>query len=206
MRYLIIAYCLLFNVLYSSAQSANGSRDLAAISSQLSAIKTLQCDFVQTKHVRMLNEDMVSKGKMCYQQADKLRWEFISPYTYAFILNGDKVKVESGNRRDVIDINRNKVFKEIARIMMNSVVGNSLSDDKNFKYEIRVSGQWTMIELTPLRKDMKQMFQKIVLHYNSQQKNITKVVLTEKNGDLTTIELKNIRKNEKIAANMFAIN
>lgn len=167
-------------------------------------MKTMQCDFVQTKHLKMLNDKMVSKGIMFYQQSNCLRWEYTSPYTYTFILNNDKVLLKNKKRNDVIDVNQNKVFKEIARIMMNSVVGNCLQDDKSFKSSISVVGGEWVATLLPLRKDMKQMFQSIVLHFSQKQAVVTQVELTEKNGDKTVIELKNIKTNGPIDANMFA--
>lgn len=175
------------------------------ISQAASAMKTMQCDFVQTKHLKMLNDDMISKGKMYYQQSNHLRWEYTSPYTYTFILSNDKVLLKNKQRNDVIDVNQNKLFKEIARLMMNSVVGNSLSDEKSFKSTIsNIGGEW-VATLLPQRKDMKQMFQKMVLHFNQKQAVVTQVELIEKSGDRTVIELKNIKTNETINANMFTI-
>ena len=175
------------------------------ISQAASAMKTMQCDFVQTKHLKMLNDDMISKGKMYYQQSNHLRWEYTSPYTYTFILSNDKVLLKNKQRNDVIDVNQNKLFKEIARLMMNSVVGNCLSDEKSFKSTIsNIGGEW-VATLLPQRKDMKQMFQKMVLHFNQKQAVVTQVELIEKSGDRTVIELKNIKTNETINANMFTI-
>lgn len=175
------------------------------ISQAASAMKTMQCDFVQTKHLKMLNDDMISKGKMYYQQSNRLRWEYTAPYTYTFILSNDKVLLKNKQRNDVIDVNQNKLFKEIARLMMNSVVGNCLSDEKSFKSTISIVGGEWVATLLPQRKDMKQMFQKMVLHFNQKQAIVTQVELIEKNGDRTVIELKNIKTNETINANMFTI-
>jgi outer membrane lipoprotein-sorting protein len=50
------------------------------------------------------------------------------------------------------------------------------------------------------------MFQKIVLHFSQNQAIVTRVELIEKNGDKTEIELKNIRTNETINSNIFALN
>ena len=175
------------------------------ISQAASAMKTMQCDFVQTKHLKMLNDDMISKGKMYYQQSNHLRWEYTSPYTYTFILSNDKVLLKNKQRNDVIEVNQNKLFKEIARLMMNSVVGNCLNDEKSFKSTIsNIGGEW-VATLLPQRKDMKQMFQKMVLHFNQKLAVVTQVELIEKNGDRTVIELKNIKTNETINANMFTI-
>ena len=175
------------------------------ISLAASAMKTIQCDFIQTKYLKMLNDKMVSKGKMYYQQSNRLRWEYLSPYAYTFILNNDKVLLKNKQRNDVIDVNNNKVFREIARIMMNSVVGNCLNDEKSYKSSISVQkGEW-VATLLPQRKDMKQMFQKIVLHFNQKQVVVTQVEIIEKNGDRTVIDLKNVRTNETISSNIFAI-
>ena len=61
------------------------------------------------------------------------------------------------------------------------------------------------ITLKPLRKNIRQLFQNIVLRFSRQQALITKVELTEKNGDKTIIELRNVKKNETIAPDMFAL-
>ncbi len=176
-----------------------------AITQAASAMKTMQCDFTQTKHLRMLNDKMTSKGRMYYQQTNRLRWEYTSPYSYTFILNDDKVLLKNKQRNDVIDVNKNKLFREIARIMMNSVVGTSLTDDKSFKSTIATNGNEWIASLLPQRKDLKQLFQKIILHFSKKNAMVKQVELIERNGDRTVIELNNIRTNEKISADMFTI-
>ena len=165
----------------------------------------MQCDFVQTKHLKMLNDKVVSKGKMYYQQSDKLRWEYVSPYKYTFILNGSKVQLKNSKRNDVIDVEKNKLFKEIARIMMSSVVGNCMND-KSFKVTISDGKTEWIATMVPQRREMKQMFQTIKLHFNKQNSMVSMVELKEKNGDKTVIELKNIKTNVAIAPNIFSVN
>lgn len=187
------------------SQTVGDAQAKQQIATAARAIKTMQCDFVQTKNIRMLNERMVSRGTMCYQQASQLRWEYQSPYSYTFILNGDKVLLKNGSRNDVIDVNRNKMFKEIARIMMNSIVAANLMEDQGFKVQMNTTAREWTATLVPLRKEMKQMFQQIVLHFHPQKRIVTRVDLKEKNGDATVIELNNMRLNEKIRPDVFAI-
>lgn len=189
-----------------AAQTSTENQVKEKISQAAAGLKTMQCDFLQTKHVKMLNDKMISRGKMYYSQADKLRWEYQTPYSYIFILNKDRVTLKNDKRTDVIDVNQNKVFKEIARIMMSSVVGSCLSDDRSFKTLIRDSGlEWTAT-MTPVRKEIRQMYQSITLHFSKQHSYVTKVELMEKNGDKTIIELKNIRINETINPVIFSVN
>lgn len=181
----------------------------AAVKSQINAVAaklhTMQCDFVQTKHLRMLNDKMVSRGRMYYVQPNKLRWEYTTPYTYTFVLNNSQVMMSRGKKNQVIDVNQSKVFKEITRIMMNSVVGKCLTDGNDFKTSIAGTQTEWIATLVPLKKNMKQMFQTIKIHFNKQRSMVSVVELHEKNGDRTVIELKNVRTNQNINGNLFTI-
>lgn len=199
---LIVVSCCVLNI---SAQGVNEQKAIQEISRAAAAIKTMQCDFVQTKTLKMLGDKMVSKGKMYCRQPDQLRWEYVTPYTYTFILNNNKVLLKKGKRSDVIDVNQNMMFKEIARIMMNSVLGKSLTDKKDFKVSVSGNAQQYTATLVPVKKDMKQMFTKILLYYDVKAQMVKKVGLYEKNGDNTVIELVNIKKNTQINASVFSV-
>lgn len=189
--------------------AAQGKLDESKVKQQInavaSAMRTMQCDFVQTKYVKMLNDKMVSRGKMYYQQSDKLRWEYVAPYTYTFILNGQKALISKGKRSDVVNVNQSKFFKEIARIMMNSVVGKCLTDSKDFKVSMAATSAEYVATLYPRQKQMQQMFAMIVLHFSKQKSIVTKVELIEKKGDNTVIELKNVKTNTPVNAKVFSV-
>lgn len=202
--FFLMALCLC--LLNLSAQKVNEAKVKQQINAVASKMKTMQCDFVQTKYLKMLNDKMVSRGKMYYQQSNKLRWEYTYPYTYTFVLNGSRVLISKGKRNDVINVNQSKFFKEIARIMMNSVVGKCLTDSKDFKVSLIWASAEYVATLYPQQKQMKQMFQKIILHFNKQNSTVSKVELIEKKGDRTIIELKNVKSNAPINAKVFGIN
>ena len=202
--YIMLVFAFFSTSLYS--QGFSEARVKQEINNAAAKLMSLQCDFVQTKYLKMLNDKMISNGKMYYLQSNKLRWEYTSPYHYTFILNDNKVLLKNDNRNDVIDVQQNKLFKEIARIMMNSVVGKSLSDERDFKSKISSSGSEWIATLTPVRKEMKQMFKEIYLYFNKTSYMVSKVTLIEKNGDKTVIELKNVKTNGTINAAIFKIN
>ena len=197
---LFTIHCSLFTL--SAQQTADVRRQ---ISQAAASLKSMQCDFVQTKQLRLLNDRLVSRGKMYYQQGNRLRWEYLSPYTYSFILNGQKVLLKNSRRQDVIDTSQNKLFGEIARIMMKSVTGQSLTDDRDFKTTIATTPSEWVATLVPQRKDMRQMFQQIILHVSRKQSMVTQVELVEKKGDRTIIELKNVKVNETLPATLFVL-
>ena len=203
--YVILVFCMALLPMFGQTR-INTDEIKQKINQTASGIKTMQCDFVQTKHLKMLNDKLVSKGKMYYQKSDKLRWEYVSPYKYTFILNGNKVQIKNDKRTDVIDVERNKLFKEIARIMMSSVVGDCLNDTRSFKTTITDGNTSWVATLVPQRKEMKQMFSSIRLYFNKKSSMVSMVELVEKNGDKTFIELKNVKTNGQIASSTFAVN
>lgn len=185
------------------AQNLTQEQIKQKINQKAAAVKTLQCDFVQTKYMKLLNKKQMSNGKMYYSQPDKLRWEYTSPYKYLFIINGNSVRIKNNNRNDQIDANRNKLFKEIAKIMMDSVVGKCLSDNRSFKTSIADKGNEWVATLLPQRREMKGLFKNIILHFNKSKAMVSTVELIEKNGDKTVIELKNVHLNEAIFATTY---
>ena len=174
--FVFIALFACENVMAQSSASGNG-------------IKTLQADFRQTKTMKMLGDKMVSQGKMYYSASDKLRWEYTSPYTYTFIMNGQKVLLKKGNRKDVVDTSKNKMFREIGKVMMNSLV---------------ISSTQRQMDMS-LTKQMKSLYKRIVVYFNQKTHLVERVVMYEKNGDQTDIELKNVTTNKAVAAAMFAV-
>ena len=200
-----IIYIFLLMQLTCFAQG-NSQQIINQINDATSKLSSMQCDFMQTKTVKMLNEKLVSKGRMYYQQSNRLRWEYVTPYTYTFVFNDQKVSLKKNNRNDVIDVNQNRMFKEIASIMMNSVVGKCLNDKKSFKTSVKDTPAEWIATMVPQSKELKHMFTGIVLHFNKEKAVVVKVEMLEKNGDTTVIVLNNIIKNQKIDAKIFTVN
>lgn len=182
---------------------AEQARMVKAVEKAASSLKTMQCKFRQTKKLSLLNDKMVSTGVMYYSQPAKLRWQYLSPYKYTFIINGNKVLTKTADRKNIIDTRQSKMFKEITQIMVNSVTGKCLSSKKEFKTTMyKSTKEWTA-HLTPVAKELKSMFKTIVLHISPKQSLVTQVDLVEKNGDTTNITLSDYKINTPINAQVF---
>lgn len=205
-RLFLLVTIISFSLLGASALSPQQKNDIIAKINKASAgISTMSGNFTQTKNLSMLNDKMVSQGNIYYQRSDKLRWEYTSPYKYLFVFNGTKVYVGNNSRKDVIDTNSNKVFKEIARIMMSTVTGTALSNASDFTIGVEVSGNQYLVTLVPKKKEMKAMFSKVVLSFNKSDMIVSEINIIEKNGDKTNIKFKNIAINKPLNASLFAI-
>lgn len=175
------------------------------INKTVSELKTMSCSFTQTKYLSLLSDKMVSQGKMYYEKSNKLRWEYTSPYQYLFVLNGTQVYVGNKSRKDVIDTNTNKVFKEVARIMMSTVTGIALSNTNDFTTQVADDNNYYVVTLVPKKKEMEKMFSKIILYFNKTNYMIAEINIYEKNNDWTNIKMINITTNGIINESLFNI-
>lgn len=210
MRKILITLCMVTSLTLQAQAPLKKVTDAQAqtmvmkINQTAAKIQTLTCQFTQVKTLRFLNDKMTSQGRMCYEGPDKLRWEYTTPYNYAFILNGQKVHIKTAKRQQTIDIRQSRLFQGIARVMMNSVTGKSLTSDKDFACTMLTRGDDWVAELVPQKKEMKQLFTTIRLHFDGKLQMVSQVEMTEKNGDTTIITLKDVKTNGKIDAQMFA--
>ena len=186
---LSLVFCLLTVVL--NAQGLSEQKIIQKMASAAEKIKTVQCDFTQTKQSKMLKGEQVSEGKMFCQQPDKLRWEYTSPRSSTLVLEGNEARLLKGTEQGT----RNKFIASMARMIMNSVAGTNLTDNKTFQVTAKEMPTKYVATLVPLKKDMKRLYSKLVLHFSIKQETVTEIELYEKNGDRTLIELHNIHIN-----------
>lgn len=202
----ILIMTLLFVATASAAMTQQQKqRVISQINQKVSKLSSMTCDFTQTKNLALLNNKMVSNGRMHYKRNNKLRWEYTAPYKYLFIFNGAKVYVGNKSRKDVIDTNTNKIFKEVARIMMSTVTGTALSNSSDFSIDVADGKTLWQVVLVPKRKDMKKMLKKIALNFTKSDMMISEINIFENNNDRTNIRLKNISTNGTVNESLFAI-
>ena len=178
------------------------TQNIAAASKQM---KTLQCDFVQKMTISILADEMLSEGKLLFKQDDKLCWEYVKPYRYSFILNGNKVMISTDNNKDIIDVNRNAVFKEISKLIVSGVNGSGIFEEDKFAAKFNIGAQDYQVILTPKQRDLKQLFNSVALTFNKTDHTVNTVEIKELSGDATLITMKNKQINKEIDDEIFTV-
>jgi outer membrane lipoprotein-sorting protein len=169
-----------------------------------SAMKTMQCDFTQTKRMKMLSKDMQSKGVMYFKRPDKLRWQYTSPYDYTFIMNGDKVQIKSMKSTKNIDVQQNKMFRQITNIILSSITGGTLRTSADFTVELWQQDKSYFVKLYPKKKELKQLYQYLEIWFDPALTKVSTVKMMEKTGDMTIVNLLNTKYGVTINEKLFA--
>ena len=95
---------------------------------------------------------MTSNGVMYFKRDNKLRWQYTSPYDYVFILNGSQVSLKSKSSSQKIDTKKNKVFNQIANVILNSITGRGLNNGADFTCVMYQNGATYSAKLYPKKK------------------------------------------------------
>jgi len=166
---------------------------------------SMQCEFTQTKSMKLLSKEMQSKGLMYFKQPNKLRWQYTAPYDYTFIMNGDKVTMKSAKSTQNIDVQGNKMFRQITKIILNSITGGGLKSATDFQVEVYKTDNNYFAKLYPKKKELKQIYNVIEIYFNQPLTMVSGVKMMEKTGDVTSVKLQNIKNNPVINESTFAV-
>ena len=204
--FIILVVVLSLHVSGQTKLTAEQQKQLVEkIDKAASAMKSMQCDFTQTKSMKLLKKEMKSNGVMYFKQADKLRWQYTSPYDYTFIMNGDKVRIKSTKSTQDINVQGNKIFRQITNIILNTVTGGGLKSVSDFTVEVYQSDKGYFAKLYPKKKEVKQIYNVIEIYFNSSLTMVSSVRMIEKTGDETLVNLNNLKANVAINEKMFAV-
>ena len=179
---------------------------LAKMDQSSKALRSLQCDFIQSKRMKILSKEMQSKGILYFKKPDKIRWQYTSPYDYTFIMNGDKVQIKSAKSTKNIDVQGNKIFRQITTIILNTVTGAGIMNSADFNVELYKSGDIYFAKMQPKKKEVKQVYSSIEVYFNSALTMVDTIKMIEKSGEHTVIKLVAPKINAAMSESVFKVN
>jgi len=184
-------------------------KDIAGFKERLSrtgsSTKTIESDFVQEKHLEMMSEKIVSKGKFYFKKEGRMRWEYTNPINYIIAMNGNDIFIKNEKKINKFDLNSNQAFKEISNIMLAASSGNIL-DSKEFQPQFFDSKDFYVVKLQPVNPKMKDFLSQLNIYFNKADLSVAKTELIEQNGDKTIVEFKNKKINKPIPDEIFKLN
>ncbi len=167
-------------------------KDPAAFKQQLAAATkntlSIESNFIQEKHLNMLSEKIKTRGKFYFRKENKLRWEYTDPFKYLFILNNGKVFIKDDQKQNKFDVRSNKMLQEINVILMGSVQGTLLNDEKRFTPSFFENAAAFVVKLKPRTSQLKAFLSEIVITFDKKDYSVTRMDMNEPSGDFTVID------------------
>lgn len=182
--------------------------DMAAFRTEFkgkaSAILSIQSSFVQEKVLTALTEKITSTGKFWFKRSNKVRIEYLKPFVYLMVMNGDKMLVKDDQSENRINVKSNKMFQQVNRIMIDCVQGTIL-DSRDFSTRVFEKEGTYLLEMQPTSKILKEFFQTIVLRVDKKDYSANSIEMNEPSGDTTTIVFTDKKLNTQISDEVFAL-
>lgn len=167
-------------------------------------LTSLESSFTQTKHLDFMENDVKSSGKLYYKSTNKIRWEYTSPFKYYVIFNNDKMFVNDNGKKKETELSKSKILKDLNKIMLGTVNGSEVLDEKKFKITYSKSGEDYIAKMLPTDATYKKYIQQIDLTFDGKSYLLKKIKTTEPSLDYTLIEFSNQKKNATVSDEKFA--
>lgn len=174
----------------------------ASVMERSNKINSFSAEFQQTKHMKTMDGNSESQGKVYYSSPNMLKWEYTRPYDYQLLFKDSKLYIVEEGQLSEVDLSSNKLFDKMGELVAGSVNGKILQADKDFDITYHHSGNLVKALIIPKDENLRGMFKEIWLIFNSEHL-IRSVRLIDPSGDYTEIAMKNIKINQPIPSAVF---
>ena len=166
--------------------------------------KTIDSDFKQFKHLDILENDIESTGHFSFRATDKVRWEYLQPYSYLIVMNRGNMWINDGSKTKKYDTKSNQMFKEINDLMVGMLQGKILKSDK-FTVELFENKKQILAKLKPKSDEMQEFLSEMQLYFDKKDYTVAKIKMLENSEDYTLIEFYNRKMNIDIPNSKFIV-
>lgn len=191
-----------------AGQSRDASSELLLnnIQEAIGTIRTLEADFVQTRHLAVFEDELKSEGKIYFIAPDHLRWQIKRPYQSALIFNQGKVakfEIKKGQLRKM-KLAGSLLFAEIMGQMINILRGDFAAIEKEYKIETKRKKS-IEVTLKPRSKKLAKMLKSITLFMHPEKFRVKKLIIQEEGEDKLEIAFEREKENKELAPSLFSL-
>ena len=174
---------------------------IAEYSNKTNSIKS---NFVQEKHLEILETPLISEGQFYYKKQNNIRWEYTTPLQYIIVIHNGKFTIKDETKISEYDIESNKIFKEINNMIITSMKGEIINN-KDFTTSFFENNTYYLAKLKPNKKEIAGFISLIKIYFDKTDFSVSKVIMIETEQDYTQIVFKNKSINTSLNDSIFII-
>jgi outer membrane lipoprotein-sorting protein len=167
--------------------------------------QTIEANFIQEKDLSVLSEKITTRGTFLFKKERKLRWEYTDPFHYLIIINNGTMVIQDEDKTNKIDIQSNKLFKELNSIIIGCVQGDLFNDVKKFQSTFFENRDNYLVKLRPAEMDLMEYLKEIKITFDKKELLVIRFEMTEPSGDNTIIIFKGRKVNTNIPDEKFLV-
>jgi outer membrane lipoprotein carrier protein len=215
-RYLLpagLACCLLPTVPASAqdaappeAASAELDQILQRFSKAQAAIETLQADFVETKSMVLLKDEVVLTGSLYHTRPLNFFWDYATPTPKKIVLNSEVLLAYYPDLNKAEEVNVRRWNQRIRRYLQLGLDVEALRKDYDIAMGTVGEGEpegTDVLILTPRTRRKRSRLKEIRVWLDQETGHTRSMRYDEENGDRTTFRFENLKVNEPIDDSLF---
>ncbi|MFW9817801.1 MAG: outer membrane lipoprotein carrier protein LolA [Candidatus Thorarchaeota archaeon] len=162
---------------------------LGRLEERMSAMQTLRTDFIQEKHLAVLDRPLVLKGTVFMQKPGLFAWHVREPLRYSMVIRGETVRQwdEDSDRVQEISLSKNPAFGMAIRQMRDWFSGayRSMLGD----YEVALVDQAPVsLRVIPRNTALaRQVIGSVTVVFERDERYIKRIEVVEEGGDRTLL-------------------
>ena len=178
---------------------------LVQIRQAAQSVKSLSCNFEQIRTSSLLQDSVLSRGKMLFRAPNELLWSYDEPKKIRFVVTSSgEVNIHVDGKEKNLGSTQRKYLKQMSRFLLNLISGNYLNALNDFRTEIAPqNGGGYILHLYPKKKELRRLFKQFILQLSPDLQSATSVTLVEKRGDRTHILFRQLVLNAPIDSTLF---
>lgn len=181
---------------WAFAQTPQEKEAFARIVSSTTGMKTMAADFVETKHLQMLEEDAVQSGRLWYKAPSSMRWEYGKDF-YGVLSQRGAYMVRGGKRDGALT----RGFSQTGK-MVTGLISNLSDNLKEYKVTYVKEGKDLKVTAVPISPRMKGMVDSVVMKFDTATCLIKSFEIRNSAG-YTLITFSNVKKDVEIDSQLF---
>jgi outer membrane lipoprotein-sorting protein len=174
---------------------------LEGIKQKAQDIRSIQADFVQEKHMKILIRPLISEGKLYFSTPQSLRWEYTHPIQSLLVMHNEDIKRYVMSSEGMIE--DNSAALQAMQIFLQEIISwiqGDFEKNQDFTAGLQPGG---IIFLKPKEPEMMNFIEKIALKLTDTPGIIESVTIYETPTTYTLIKFKDTKINQKIEESVF---
>ena len=156
--------------------------------------RTIQADFVQTRHLKELDMKVEIRGEMVCEKNGRLRWQVKSPILSITVISQNELRHFDGEtgKLAVIDSAKFPWLGVLRDCMTDWIAADPERLHQRFKLATQDS---RTLRLLPENDQFRQIFNAVEIRLSADFNTVERILIEEKSGDRLTIRFSQVRKN-----------
>lgn len=176
---------------------------LARLAAAQASTTAIDARFVQTKHVSLLDEPLVSTGRFRFRRPDHVRLDIETPRPGTILIAGRSITIpglDATEQRALAGSPMAAMFTELGAVF----AGTLERAPAHFAVSARGDGEAIVVTLTPTAADYQRLFRSIEIRFGGPLIMVQSMRLDDALGDSLEVQLRDVRRNPDLPDAVFA--